>query len=85
MIDPSIKELTEMCEREDCRIQVGRTTSTLMGHGSGYYDKNGKYHPPVDMNSYYTELKCISCGKQWEEIRQMDKSRIRDTVEGTWI
>lgn len=49
------------CEREDCRIVQGPTTTTLMNFPP-IYNKKGENTNP-DLNTVMRLDQCVSCGK----------------------
>lgn len=57
------------CDTPDkCRIQVGLSTTTMVYYPP-IYDGHGNNLNP-DMNITTTEMKCLTCGKEW-----IDRSR----------
>jgi hypothetical protein len=53
------------CDREDCRIERGISTTTLMGW-TPTYDKYGN-QLNRDPNKTTTQMRCTACGKSWME------------------
>lgn len=51
------------CKSEDCRLHIGRSTTTCM-YFQPIYDKRGNNTNP-DRNITTTEVHCSSCGKSW--------------------
>lgn len=54
------------CGREDCRIEAGMTTTTLLGW-TPVFDKHGR---PInhDPNTRTTAMRCQSCGRKWNAV-----------------
>ena len=54
------------CPRDDCRIQVGPTSSTCVYYPP-IYNKYGENTNP-DKNRRSTPHECLSCGDTWIEV-----------------
>ena len=58
-----------LCEREDCRLVYGHSTTTCMGWET-VYDKYGNVVSPPDPNTTTTEVGCRTCNKSWTKTEK---------------
>jgi hypothetical protein len=65
----SIRKMTADCPREDCALQPGISTQTLMGWTPSY-DKHGRRTDRGDPNIISTHWRCTACGREWIESTQ---------------
>ena len=74
-----ITRLTRNCQRQDCQISYGGSSTTLMGF-MPTYDKRGK---PIgrDPNTTTSDYQCSTCGKRWQvKSRDGEKDEISESV-----
>lgn len=57
---------------KDCRWMVSGGNTTL-AYYPPIYDKNGKNINP-DMNSTFSQVKCLTCNREWSTITQAGKT-----------
>ena len=62
----SVNIITPDCNREDCRVSMGRTTTTAMGW-QPMFDRYGNMLNR-DPNTSTTQMNCLTCGKTWTRI-----------------
>jgi hypothetical protein len=71
-----IVKATASCPREDCRVELGASTSTCMGW-SETYNKYGN-RSDVDPNITSQSLRCLTCGARWIARTQYGKTKITE-------
>lgn len=70
-----IAKLTKDCPREDCSVQCGGSTVTLLGW-TPLYDKQGNRTDSGDPNTTTSGYRCHACGRSWSVMTQYGETRI---------